>query len=146
MMQTVAPYTEATLAPDERIVARARFHWLQWTSAIGLFVLLGWMIIPLIWVSPPFIRMATTELTVTTRRLILKSGWLTLTANETPLEAIESVHVHQTMLQRILGMGTIIVHGAGGGELASPVIADVVPFRQALENAVVGRSLVSRAS
>lgn len=138
MPPSTAPYAQSTLAPDEHVVMRARFHWVQWLSAISVLILLGWLIIPLIWVAPPVIRMATTELSVTSRRLILKTGWLTLVSNETPLRAIESVHVYQSFWQRLLGMGAIAVDSAGGGELATPVIADVVQFRQAIENAMAG--------
>jgi membrane protein YdbS with pleckstrin-like domain len=133
---THVPYAERTLADDERLLGHGRFHPLQWAGLLVLLITTGWLLIPLYWLVPAIVRKATMELSLTNRRLILKRGWFTRSVDETPLSAIESVHVQQGVLDRLLGIGRITIHGAGGGAVATPAIANVVRFHQAIENAL----------
>lgn len=131
-----APYAARTSSDGEELIARARFHWVQWLGlGVALFAL-GWLILPLYWLGPAAIRMASTELDITNRRLILKTGWLTKRTSEAPLESIESIHLHQGLIGQVFGLGRLTVHGAGGGSIATPVIADVLDFRRAIESAL----------
>lgn len=78
---------------------------------------------------------ATTEVAVTTSRLVLKDGILSRNVDEMSVDRIESVHVIQSILGRILNFGTVMVRGMGIGEISLPPLADPVAFRNALERA-----------
>jgi uncharacterized membrane protein YdbT with pleckstrin-like domain len=128
-------YVNQTLGATEVVLAQAHFHRLQWGLAIVLAVLFGWLIVPLYWIVPAIVRMATTEIVVTNQRLVLKTGWLDHATNEMPLNAIESIEVYQTFWQRLLGIGRIVVNGSGGGIWRTPSFAEALAFRRAIENA-----------
>lgn len=78
----------------------------------------------------------TTEMGVTNRRLILKTGLVSRFIDELPIENIEAVEVSQSIIGRILGYGRITAHGTGDGKiLFPPYVADVVGFRRAIQHA-----------
>lgn len=60
------------------------------------------------------ITMLTTEFAVTNRRVIAKTGFIRRHTLEMLLSKIESVSVHQGILGRMLGYGTVVVTGTGG--------------------------------
>lgn len=78
---------------------------------------------------------ATTEIAVTTSRLVLKEGVIARNVDEMSVDRIESVHVIQSILGRLLDFGTVMVRGMGIGEIVLPPLADPVSFRNALEKA-----------
>ena len=45
------------------------------------------------------------------------------------MDKVESVNVDQTLLGRIFGYGTVVVHGTGGGLEPLPNIASPITFR-----------------
>ena len=80
-------------------------------------------------VSRSAIRRATTELVVTDRRVILKRGIFSRQTIEMNRAKVESVDVDQTVMGRIMGYGTVIVRGTGGGLEPIRNIAHPLAFR-----------------
>jgi uncharacterized membrane protein YdbT with pleckstrin-like domain len=78
---------------------------------------------------PALIRRATTELAVTDRRVIYKSGVIARHTLEMNRSKVESVDVDQPLLGRLLGFGTIIVRGTGGSLEPIRLISDPLTFR-----------------
>ncbi|MBU6236088.1 MAG: PH domain-containing protein [Alphaproteobacteria bacterium] len=78
---------------------------------------------------------ATTEVAVTSSRLVLKEGIVSRNVDEMSVDRIESVHVIQSILGRIFNFGTVMVRGMGIGEIVLPPLANPVAFRNALEKA-----------
>jgi uncharacterized membrane protein YdbT with pleckstrin-like domain len=78
---------------------------------------------------PALIRRATTELAVSDRRVIYKSGVFARHTLEINRSKVESVDVDQSILGRILGFGTIIVRGTGGSLEPIRMISDPLTFR-----------------
>lgn len=66
-----------------------------------------------------FVYRNTTEFTITNKRVIVKSGWLSISMDEIKREKVESVNVHQTMFNRIFSIGSIIVSGSGGHRVSA---------------------------
>jgi uncharacterized membrane protein YdbT with pleckstrin-like domain len=66
--------------------------------ALGVWPLLGWL--------------ASTD-TLTTRRLISRRGVLSREGREIPVDRVQSVSYRRTLLDRMLGCGTLIVQTAG---------------------------------
>jgi len=114
--------------PEERILHRARLHWtifLYPSSILTLFLL-------------PLVRWLTCEAVVTTRRIIIATGWLTRRTFELPLSRFESMRVEQSILARLLGFGSVLVVGVGGGRQALSHMAHPLAFRRAAERALYG--------
>jgi len=78
---------------------------------------------------PALIRRISTELAVTDRRVIYKSGVFARHTLEMNCSKVESVDVDQTLLGRFLGFGTITVRGTGGSLEPIRMISDPLTFR-----------------
>ncbi|AGH97754.1 PH domain-containing protein [Micavibrio aeruginosavorus] len=78
---------------------------------------------------------ATTEIAVTTSRLIFKRGLVARYVGEMSIDRIEGVNVLQTILGRIFNYGRVMVRGMGVGEVILPPIADPIAFRKAIDRA-----------
>jgi uncharacterized membrane protein YdbT with pleckstrin-like domain len=78
---------------------------------------------------PALIRRMTTELAVTDRRVIYKSGVLARHTLEMNRSKVESVDVNQSVLGRMLNFGTIVVRGTGGSLEPIRMISDPLTFR-----------------
>ena len=133
-------YAEKVLQPGETIVYRARLHWIVYLGGIVLVVAavilallavalqggdavrLGLMLAALIALFLGLFQMlrawfvvANTEIIVTNRRLIYKTGFIARDTVEMNLDKVESVLVEQTLLGRMLNFGRVIVRGVGSG-------------------------------
>jgi len=129
----MSSYAESVLAPGERIVHRcAVSHWnFALSYLIGVLCFVGaaavaymkWERSPLIAaaltvagvivIMVALIRRGTTELVLTDRRIIAKRGFITRATVEMTLAKVESLHVNQGLLGRVLNYGDVTVVGTG---------------------------------
>jgi PH (Pleckstrin Homology) domain-containing protein len=132
-------YAERVLQPGETIAYRAQLHWVIYfvgmvliVAAIGLAVaavvlkmesirvglLLAALIalfLGLFQLIRAWIVAVNTEIIVTTRRVIYKTGFISRNTVEMNLDKVESVLVQQGILGRMLDFGTVIIRGVGAG-------------------------------
>lgn len=97
-------------------------------GGLGLLALLlgfGFMI-------AAYIRQHSTELVITNRRIIAKYGFIARSTFEIMLNRVTGANFDQSILGRILGYGTVIVHGAGGDISPFDLIGDPQGFHRAL--------------
>ena len=78
-----------------------------------------------------FVRF-TTEIGVTDRRVIYKSGFISRQTAEMNMDKIETVLVDQSLLGRILDYGTITIQGTGASMESLRNIASPVALRNAI--------------
>ena len=91
--------------------------WVRWAAVVaGLVAFVAW---PL----PALIRWATSHFVVTTDRLVHRSGWFAKRSMEVPLENINDVRFGQTVFERMIGAGDLIVESAG--EHGQEVFSDI---------------------
>lgn len=64
------------------------------------------------WVARPFLTWLTTTYTVTSRRLITRSGLLSRRGHDIPLIRISDVSYEHGLLDRVLGCGTLVISDA----------------------------------
>ena len=69
---------------------------------------------------------ATTEIAITTSRLVYKRGLVARTVGELNIDRIESIAVIQSVCGRIFNYGRLIIRGMGVGEIMLPPIEDPV--------------------
>ena len=79
-----------------------------------------------------------TEMAVTNKRVIVKTGFAERRTNEILLSRIESVVVDEPALGRILGYGTVIVRGTGGTPEVFEKIYQPLKFRQQVQSQIAG--------
>ena len=104
-------YIESTLTGEEKIDYKAQYHWLYKASALLLCI----VVIGIIHV----IRWLTTEIALTTRRFVIKTGWIARSTEEISHRRIETVGLDQSVLGRILGYGKVTVRGTGNAIIAT---------------------------
>jgi uncharacterized membrane protein YdbT with pleckstrin-like domain len=92
--------------------------WLRLTVAVvAVLVVLRWVV----W---PFLEWVTTSYVVTDRRLITRFGVIARTGRDMPLSRVNDVTFeHSSILERVLGCGTLVVESAG--ERGQLVLRDV---------------------
>ena len=59
-------------------------------------------------------RRLTTEIIVTDMRVIWKRNWIAVKTREINLSKIETVDIRQSIFDRLIGSGTVVMVGTGG--------------------------------
>lgn len=133
-------YAEKVLQPGETIAYRARLHWIIYLAglvflalAVALaiaaavikaedyvrYVLMALALIALVaalyHLTRAWIAAVSTEIIVTTRRIIYKTGFISRNTVEMNVDKVESVLVQQGILGRMLNYGEVIIRGVGAG-------------------------------
>ncbi|MGB4100341.1 MAG: PH domain-containing protein [Alphaproteobacteria bacterium] len=129
-------YVQETMMTGEDLVYEADLSWVVFlkpallTAVLCLIAALGigdgaflmWMLglgAALLGIGGAVIRRMTTEVAVTNRRIILKTGLIKRETMEQFLEKIDSIAVDQGVIDRLANSGTITVRGSG--QSSSPV-------------------------
>jgi uncharacterized membrane protein YdbT with pleckstrin-like domain len=146
-------YVTSVLRPDETILATGRMHWIVYVRGVvvlviglaiallnidgtpgtvlraagGLIALIGLLVIARAW-----IEQTTTEIAVTTKRVIQKRGLIWRKTAEMNMDKVESVLVDQSLFGRLLNYGTIVVRGTGSGIEGLHFIADPLALRSTM--------------
>lgn len=123
-------YAERSLAPGETLEARARIHWILWLRAVLALVFLGWILIGIYWCVRDVLFLISTEVALTNRRLIYKTGIFHRHTSDLILTSIEAVKIEQGFWGRLLAFGRIRVHGTGAEVWSTPLIERPVEFRR----------------
>ncbi len=140
----MAYYTKV-LQPDEKVLAVGRLHWSIHRHALLLLLAALVLLVGSFWTPQPdvptgirivaagiavigllvflasSIRRRGTEIVVTDRRVIYKRGILSRHSVEMNVSKIEAVDVEKRLTARLLGYGTINIHGTG---------ADIEPLQR----------------
>jgi uncharacterized membrane protein YdbT with pleckstrin-like domain len=91
------------------------------------------------WVVIPFLRWRTTTYTITNRRLITRSGILTKTGTDLPLNRINEVASDRSLLDRMFGCGTLRVQtAADAGVIVMHDVPDVEQVHAELTEMLFG--------
>lgn len=129
----MSSYIDASLAPGEQVLHRARFPIVHWVLAWLMLLLLGVFVIGIVIFAIWAVRMRTTEMGVTDHRVILKAGLFRRHTREIAVTTVETVEVHQSVLGRLFGYGRILIKGTGEAELLFPPMQNPLRFRRAIE-------------
>lgn len=105
---------------------------LHWLVKVGALFCLLWGVS--IFASRTVIKY-TTEIAVTTQRLIFKRGIVSRFVGEMKLDRMESINVYQSFFGRIFNYGRVMAHGVGVGEVLLPEVEDPMKLRRALDYA-----------
>jgi uncharacterized membrane protein YdbT with pleckstrin-like domain len=158
----VVGYIEKYLVPGETVLYKTRLHWivLIWQLVAGMllggigliFVVEGYevsakggsyaaMIVvgllllvgAAVSVSVGLIRKNSTEVAVSNKRVLIKTGFISRKSIEVLLSKVESISVDESPLGRMLGYGSVIVRGTGGTFETFDRIAHPNEFRRQVQ-------------
>lgn len=129
-------YVTRVLQPGEVVRHQAGLHWILYVPGLLMWALAGvfflvrpeqagfmrWGAVVLAWlcfavglvlIARAWFRWWTTEIAVTDRRVIYKSGFVSRDTKEMQLGKVATVEVNQSVLGRILGYGDVDIQGIG---------------------------------
>jgi hypothetical protein len=134
-------YIDDSLIEGEKILHRAR---ISWWSQFG-WVLLGIILLAafglgLLFLGWAWIQVRSTEIAITSLRVIAKFGFIKRDTVEINLEKVEALKVEQGFVGRMLNYGTILISGAGTSVAPMRDIADPLVFRRSSWRRPTGRS------
>lgn len=132
----MSSYPERLLTDDESIVAEYRPHWRVLLAPFFWFVLTAGAVIAALQVNdppgwlvpavsllalvfflglgvPPLIKRHFTLYVLTTERIVVRTGVLNRSSREIPLEAISNVVFNQSVVERMLGYGDVLLESSG---------------------------------
>ncbi len=123
-------YVDQSLIEGESIVHRGRVSWWSefWLILLGLLTLV--IGVGLVFLAWAWIRVRSTEIAITNKRIIAKFGFVKRRTVEINLDKVEALRVEQGVLGRMLNFGTILVSGVGSTIDPMPNIADPLVFRR----------------
>jgi uncharacterized membrane protein YdbT with pleckstrin-like domain len=128
------PFPRKLLNDREDVVLDLHPHWWFFAPQLAVLVLAiavglisvaatdaAWLQIPagvlivgcLIWFGVRYARWATTNFVVTTDRLIYRYGVLAKHGIEIPLDRVNTVFFRQSIFERMLGAGDLVIESAG---------------------------------
>ena len=139
-------YVHNILSKNEQILRAGKFHWIEnayawiWTVLAALFWIFGrssvLLALPLTFVSLwLWIRIWTTEIAVTNKRLIYKRGLIWQNIQELGMHKVEEVTFRQGLIGRMLNYGHLVCSGTGGNRIRLPAISAPLEFRRAMMEA-----------
>jgi uncharacterized membrane protein YdbT with pleckstrin-like domain len=161
-------YIQKTLIVGESVLYRAHLHWvvLFWHALIGtLLTVVGVALLtgafaasnrdhtsPLFGaiggglliaagaavITAGILRRNATEIAVTNKRVLIKTGFFGRTTIEIFLSKIESVVVDETFWGKALGFGSVTVRGTGGTPERFDRIASPLQFRRQVQGQIEG--------
>jgi uncharacterized membrane protein YdbT with pleckstrin-like domain len=146
-------YVAKVLQPGEHVVHVGRLHWIMYLPAIivlciGLAVLavpstsdnraiiyiISGVLVLIAALSAfrAWFRQFTTEIAVTDRRIIYKTGLIARHTAEMNMHRVETVAVEQGIFGRMLNYGLVHIRGTGAGIENLTKIADPLALRSAI--------------
>jgi uncharacterized membrane protein YdbT with pleckstrin-like domain len=149
-------YVKHILQPGEQVLVVGKLHWIIYLPAICLLLCAAiaagatayfqngdyqWpaltlcivlLVFGLIATLRIWFKSFTTEIAVTTSRVVYKTGFINRHTNEMNMDKVESVIVDQSILGRILGYGTILIKGTGQGFEKLKMISHAIELRNAI--------------
>ena len=123
-------YIDDSLIEGEKLVHRARVSWWSQFGLIVLGIVLLVVVIGLFFLIAAWINVRSTEIAITSKRVIAKFGFIKRDTVEINLDKVEALRVEQGFFGRMLNFGTIFMSGAGTSVAPMKNIADPLVFRR----------------
>ena len=106
-------------------------------NLIWLSVLVPYFVIVLGLLLGTWFSYLKSEVTLTDRRLVFRTGFLSRRSGELPLENVESIYISEPLLGRMFGYGTVTVTTVGGAGFPLSFIGSPQRFHSTLQKAVL---------
>lgn len=128
-------YIDESLSTGEEISALFRQHWVvRLPLVLWLLLAIPSLGITLALALYEYLRVKHTELGLTNKRVISKTGIISRRSEEMKLGSIETVEIDQGVLGRVLGYGNIRVSGRGISDVVLDKVTDPMAVKRAIES------------
>jgi uncharacterized membrane protein YdbT with pleckstrin-like domain len=127
-------YIDNALIRGETVIARASISWWAMlpTTILAVILMVTVFLAPvgIILLIGSALRIWSTELAITNKRVIAKFGLVRRNTVELRLDRIEGLRVNQGIFGRIFNYGSIVVSGTGVTQAPIPAISNPMDFRR----------------
>jgi uncharacterized membrane protein YdbT with pleckstrin-like domain len=153
------PYPDDLLHPGERVLVHKHPHWKMLVLPVLAFLLIvtvgsylgalvatqpwrfyGWIGLAiaggfgvLVLTVVPLLRWRTTHFVITTRRVLVREGILSRSGIDIPINRINTVQFRNSLIDRILGCGTLIIESTADEPLEFDDIPQVEKVHSLLD-------------
>jgi uncharacterized membrane protein YdbT with pleckstrin-like domain len=132
------PYPKKNLNADETVALDMHPHWWYfWEPALTLigilvvaiivlvmtdsggvgpavrWVVLAGIVVGAIWLVSRYMKWISTNFVITSNRIIFRQGIISKAGIEIPLDRVMNVNFHQTIVERMLGAGDLLIESGG---------------------------------
>lgn len=104
----------------------------EFMMAVGAALLVG----AVVCAGRGIVSRSATEMAVTNKRIVVKVGVAARRTIELLLSRVESIDVEESVMGRMLGYGTVVVHGTGGTPESFDRIARPLEFRTQVQQQI----------
>ena len=161
-------YLKNSLMKDEKIIFHAKPHWIIFLTSfswfLGTFVLMAFIpknnfmtssvildlsllqlitlftfLISIILSLVAYMAYLSTDFIITSKRVLMKNGFLRRTIVEMLLSRVESIIIQQGIMARLFNYGSIAIAGTGGGRNPFLNVPQPLKFRQIVEEQIENR-------
>ena len=87
------------------------------------YIALALIVVSALWMVVRYIQYITTNFVITSDRLIFRTGFIAKRGIEIPLERVNSVHFNQSIVERVVGAGDLLIES--GGEIGQQKFTDI---------------------
>jgi uncharacterized membrane protein YdbT with pleckstrin-like domain len=155
-------YPDDLLVEDEQVVVHRHPHWKMLVVPVVVLLLVvgvasflaavmsaqswapwGWLALAVVGLALvgrftvfPVVRWRTTHFVVTDRRVLVREGVLTRQGMDIPLRRISSVQFRQSLVERMLGAGTLVIEAESDESLEFDDVPGVRQVHAVLYNEV----------
>ena len=128
----MSSYIDDVLVGGEKVVYRGSISlWSETVLILAGFLLLALYGVGLFFWLAAYIKLKTTELAITNKRVVAKYGFISRRTVEININKVESIQVDQSIIGRICNFGTLMISGAGNPQAPISGISNPLKFRQA---------------
>ena len=133
------PYPRKLLNPYEEVAVDLHPHWWYYAKPVAVLVasigfgiltlvvsdsgttlrsIMGWLsliflVLSILWLIGRYLKWATTNFVITSDRLIFRQGVVAKQGIEIPLERVNTVHFNQSVFERLVGAGDLVIESGG---------------------------------
>ena len=136
-------FIDDNLMQGESVIYRTKLHWIIFLLPVIILIVgiltLGYtdktipkiiIIIAIILGIRSLVTYATSEFGITSKRVLIKTGFIQRDSHEILLGKIEAIEVSQPVLGRAWNYGTIVIKGTGGSKDPFSNIVNPLEFRK----------------
>ena len=138
-------YVQRVLQPGEQVRHISSIHWIVYWPGVAVAVLaavaywLGWeyaayalALVAVVLLIQQWFQWWVTEIAVTNRRIIYKTGLVRRQTNEMNMDKVESVKIDQSIIGRMLDYGNVKILGTGEGFETLRTIPSPIELRNSI--------------
>ena len=138
-------YVQRVLQPSEQVRHISSIHWIVYWPGVAVALVavvvywLGWQyaayalaLVAVVLLIQQWFQWWVTEIAVTNRRIIYKTGLVRRQTNEMNMDKVESVKIDQSILGRMLDYGNVMMLGTGEGFETLRTIASPIELRNSI--------------